>query len=151
MWGHENPQDPDCARSRTVFVVTFDKFPLLWLSKLTTYIFLSVLHSEYVEFSHSIRALLPLKSLIKEVIDNLAIKSDNMKFVSRSNIYEENNGVVFVATSPRMTPTSKNIFSSIIGSGSTLERNFWFVRSSQKIRRQIFSPKVYRVNFLSGL
>ena len=23
LWGHENPQDPICARSRTVFVVTF--------------------------------------------------------------------------------------------------------------------------------
>ena len=59
--------------------------------------------------SHSFRALLPLKSLIKEVIDNLGIYSEKLKFVSRSNIYEENNGAIVVATSPRVTPTPKHI------------------------------------------
>ena len=59
--------------------------------------------------SHSIRALLPLKSLIKEVIDNLVIDSENLKFVSISTIYEDNNEAIVVATSPRMTPTSKHI------------------------------------------
>ena len=34
LWGHESPQDPICARSRTVFVATFAYFPLLWVSKL---------------------------------------------------------------------------------------------------------------------
>ena len=28
LWGHEDPQDPICDRSRTVFVVTFAKCPL---------------------------------------------------------------------------------------------------------------------------
>ena len=34
LWGHENTQDPICARSRTGFVVTFSNCPLLWVSKL---------------------------------------------------------------------------------------------------------------------
>ena len=59
--------------------------------------------------SHSVRALLPLKSVIKEVIDNLGIESDNLKFVSRSTIYEDNNRAIVVSTSPRMTPSSKHI------------------------------------------
>ena len=59
--------------------------------------------------SHSVRALLPLKSVIKEVIDNLGIDSEKLKFVSSSNIYEKNNGAIAVETSPRMTPTSKHI------------------------------------------
>ena len=29
LWGHEDPQDPICARSRTVFVLTFANCPLL--------------------------------------------------------------------------------------------------------------------------
>ena len=70
LWGHENPQDPICARSRIGFVVTFDNCPLLWVSKLQTEKALSTLHSEYVELSHSVTALLPLKSLIKKVIEN---------------------------------------------------------------------------------
>ena len=59
--------------------------------------------------SHYVRAVLPLKSLIKEVIDNLVINCENLKFVSSSTIYGDNNGAVVVATIPRMTPTSNHI------------------------------------------
>ena len=59
--------------------------------------------------SHSVKALLPLKSLIKEVIDNLGIDCENLNFVSSSNAYEDNNGTIFVATSPSMTPSSNHI------------------------------------------
>ena len=59
--------------------------------------------------SHYVRELIPLKSLIKEVIYNLGIDSDKLKFVSSSTIYEDNNGAIVVANIPRMTPTSKHI------------------------------------------
>ena len=72
--------------------------------KIQTEIALSTLHSEYVALSHSVRALLPMKTFIKKVIDNLVIDSERLQFVSRSTIYEENNGAIVVATIPRMTP-----------------------------------------------
>ena len=59
--------------------------------------------------SHSVRELLPLKSLIKEVIDNLGIDSENLKFVSSSTVYDKNNGAIVVSTTPRITPSSKHI------------------------------------------
>ena len=59
--------------------------------------------------SHYIRSLLPLKSLIKEVINNMGIDNENLNFVSSSTIYEDNNGAIIVATSPSMTPTSNQI------------------------------------------
>ena len=59
--------------------------------------------------SHYFGALLPLKGIIKEVIDNLVIYNEKLKFVSRSTIYEDNNGAIFVATSQIMTPTQKHI------------------------------------------
>ena len=102
---HENSQDPICEGSRTGFVVTFDNFSLLWVSKLQTDIALSTLHDEYVALSHSVRALLPLNSLIKKIIENLGIDSENLNFVSISTVYEDNNGAIVVAKSPRMTPT----------------------------------------------
>ena len=90
-------------------MVTFSKFPRLWVSKLNTDISLSALHSKYVALSHSVRALLPLKSLINGVIDNLGIDREKLKFVLISNFCEDNNGSIVVVTSPRMTPTSKHI------------------------------------------
>ena len=65
LWGHENPQGPICAGSRTGFLLTFANCLLLWVSKLQTEIALSRLNSEYVALSHSVRALLPLKIIIK--------------------------------------------------------------------------------------
>ena len=109
LWVHEYPQDPICYRSRTGFVVTFSNCPLLWVSKIQTEIAISTLHYEYLELSHSVRELIPLKILIKEVIDNLGIDSENLKFVSSSTIYEDNNRAIVVEKSPKMTPTSKHI------------------------------------------
>ena len=107
--GHEYPEVPICARSRTGFVVTFANCTQLWLSKLQTDIALSILHSEYVALYHYVRALLPLKSIIKEVIENLGIDSETMKSVSRHTVYEDNKGAIVVTKSPRTTTTSKHI------------------------------------------
>ena len=71
LWGHEKLQDPICARSRTRFVVTFSSCPIFWMSELQTEIDISTLHYEYVPLYQYVRAYLPLKNLIKEVIDNL--------------------------------------------------------------------------------
>ena len=60
-----------------------------------------------MELSPSVRALLPLKSLIKEVIDNLGIVGEKLKFVPISTLYEDNIRAIFVGTSPMMTPISK--------------------------------------------
>ena len=79
------------------------------VSELQTEIDISTLHYEYVPLYNSVRALLPLKSLIKEVIDNLGIEIYKLKFVSSSTIFEYNNGAIVVATSPSMTPTSNHI------------------------------------------
>ena len=50
-----------------------------------------------------------MKIIIKELIDNLVIDSDKLKFVSSSILYEDNKGAIFVSTSPRMNPASKHI------------------------------------------
>ena len=76
LWRHKNPQDPLSDRSRTIFVVTFINFTLLWVSKLQIYISLYIQHSEYVVLYNYIRELNPLKSIIKEVIYNLVMDSE---------------------------------------------------------------------------
>ena len=107
---NENPQYNICVRSRTGFVVTFANFPILWVSKLQEDIALSTLHSEYVTLSRFVRDSIPLKCLIKEVIDILGIDINNLKFVSSSTVYNDNNGAIVMATSPSMTPKSNHIF-----------------------------------------
>ena len=59
--------------------------------------------------SNSIIYLLPLKILIKEVIEKLGMDSEKLKFASRPTFYQENNGVMVMTTSPSMTTNSKHI------------------------------------------
>ena len=108
LWGAEDPQDPICAKSRTGYVITFADCPLHWVSKLQSEIALSTLHAEYVALSQSLRDLLPLKALVKEVVKNLKL-SKNLSFITKSTVFEDNQGAITVAQSPRLTPTSKHI------------------------------------------
>ena len=50
-----------------------------------------------------------MENLLKEVFENLGFDIETLKFVSRSTVYEENNRAIVVATSTRITPTSKHI------------------------------------------
>ena len=109
LWVHENTQDPIYDIIRTVFVVSFSNFDILWVSKIQTQISLYNLHSGYVALYCYVRDLLLMKSVIKEVIENLVINSEKLEFVSISTLYEGNNRSIVVATSPRITPTSKHI------------------------------------------
>ena len=59
--------------------------------------------------SYSVRALLPLKIIIKELIYNLGIDIEKLNFVSSSTVYEYNNGAMVVETIPSITPTSNHM------------------------------------------
>ena len=92
---------------------------------------------------HYVRDLLPLKSVIKEVIDNLVIDSEKLKFVSISTVYLENNVAIFGVTSPRMTPTPTH----------TAIKNNWF---RQQVRKEFVIKKIKPENqkedfFIKGL
>ena len=123
LWWHENPKDPIFARSRNGFVATFSNCPLLWVSKVQTEIALSTLHYEYVALSHSVRSLLPLEIITKEKNENLGIDSETMKSVSRHTVYEDNNGAIVVKKFQGPLLHQITSMSSIIVSGSTLEKN----------------------------
>ena len=101
--------------------------------------------------SHSVIALLPLEIVIKELIEKLIIYSEKLKFVSSYIVYEYNNGAIAVAISPMMTPTSNHIAVKYHGFRQNIGKEFVIQKINSKIRRHIFSPKVYKFNFLSGL
>ena len=103
------------------------------MSKLQTDIGISTLHSEYLPLSHSSGELLPLKIIIKELIDKLVIYSEKLKFMSSSAFYEDNNRDIVVAKSPRMTPTPKHIDVKYI----------WF---SQHIGKEFVIPNIESEN-----
>ena len=109
LWGHEHPQDPHCARSRTGFVITLAGCPVVWSSKLQTEIALSTMESEYVAMSTACKDLFPIMDLVNELgqFFDIPVK-DKSRFHVR--IHEDNVGALLLGKLEprRMTPRSKH-------------------------------------------
>jgi len=106
LWGAEDPDDPIVTKSRTGYIITLAGCPLLWVSRLQTETSVSTMMAEYVALSTAMRDMLPLKRLVK-LVAKVITGNDNVKMVTKSDVFEDNNGALTVATLPRITPQSK--------------------------------------------
>ena len=61
LWGSEDPDDPIVTKSRTGYIITLARCPLLWVSKLQSETSVTTMMSEYVALSSAMRDMLPLK------------------------------------------------------------------------------------------
>ena len=107
-YGQEDNQDPICVKSRTGYVLTLGNCPLMWVSKLQGLVTLSTLESEYVALSTAMRDLLPTRDLLSTVFKSLGL-GNLAKPLVQSNVFEDNNGALILATSKRITPRTKHI------------------------------------------
>jgi hypothetical protein len=108
LYNVENHQDPVCVKSRTGFCLTLGDCPLLWVSKLQTEIALSTTKAEYIALSQAIRELLPMRDLFQEVGTALKLKCA-IPTILHSTVFEDNNGALSLATSPKISPRTKHI------------------------------------------
>jgi hypothetical protein len=109
MWGHEDPQDPSCVKSRTGYVICIMNCPVFWASKLQTDIATSTMEAEYNAFSMAMRALIPLQHLAKAIVQGLgAAKLGCVKI--KTVAHEDNTGCLKLTKMDpgRMTPRSKH-------------------------------------------
>jgi hypothetical protein len=108
LWRHEEDQDPVCVKSRTGYVVTFGETPVIWSSKFQTKIALSTLEAEYIALSSGLRELVPLRRMIGEIGKKLELEFCNPAMI-HSQVFEDNNGALMLAESPKMSPRTKHI------------------------------------------
>ncbi|KAL7547469.1 hypothetical protein ACHAWF_011772 [Thalassiosira exigua] len=109
LWGHEDPQDPHCARSRTGYVITLAGCPVLWRSSLQSEIALSTMEAEYVALSTACKDLFPLVDLVKEIARFWDLPIDQ-KTGLHVRVHEDNVGALTLAglEPRRMTLRSKH-------------------------------------------
>jgi hypothetical protein len=62
--------------------------------------------AEYVALSSAMREMLPLKRLV-ESIAKVVTQDANVVVTTHSDVFEDNNGALTVATLPKITPQSK--------------------------------------------
>jgi hypothetical protein len=109
LYGHEDPLDPHCVRSRSGNVICLSGCPVMWSSKLQSCISLSTMEAEYVSLSSACKELLPLLDQIRELASAVGLpinKTTNMHV----KIHEDNVGALTLANMEpgRFTPRSKH-------------------------------------------
>ena len=82
-------------------------FPVIWLSKLQGCISLPTTEVEYIVLLQSMRELIPFAGLVEELNDIL--NKDKLKPVVKYKLFEDNNGALELAKSPRYRPRTKHI------------------------------------------
>jgi hypothetical protein len=108
LWGYEDDQDPICVCSCTGYIMTLGDCPIHWSSKLQTEVALSTTEAEYIALAQALWDLIPMRHMVDEMKDALGLGSDSSVIV-KSTIFEDNNGAIATAKTPKMTPRTKHI------------------------------------------
>ncbi len=108
LWNHEHHGDPVCVKSRTGHVMMLSDCPVHWVSKLQTEISQSTTEAECIALSQAMRELLPMRDFLSHVQQEMGlVSSDPIKIWS--TVFEDNNGALSLAKSPKITPRTKHI------------------------------------------
>ena len=104
----EAPFDSNTARSRTGYLITFLGCPITWCSKLQTTIALSSTEAEYVALSHSMRDVIPMMGLLKEMKHfGFDVRTTDPRIHCKA--FEDNMGAIELSKLPKLRPRTKHI------------------------------------------
>ena len=107
-------RDPDSmsssAKSRSGYILKLAGCPLVWKSQLQSTIALSTAESEYCALSSAMRTLIPIRLLVCEMVDKIALppslKSTDTFFIA--TVYSDNTSAVTLTTEQRLTSRTRH-------------------------------------------
>jgi hypothetical protein len=110
LFKRDPDHEPSSVKSRTGYIIKLAGCPLIWKSQLQTSIALSTGESEYSALSQSMRALLPLRELVLEIISNVDIPKPlcSMNSTIQSNVHEDNSSALILANEQRLTSRTRH-------------------------------------------
>jgi hypothetical protein len=100
--------DPDTARSRSGYIITYANCPTIWASKLQTEISLSTTEAEYIALNMAMRECIPLLEIMKEMA-RMHYPIINLPPNIFIKAFEDNTGAHELATLPKMRSRTKHI------------------------------------------
>ena len=106
LFNREPSENPNAARSRYGYVITFGGVPLIWKSQLIKEICLSTTHAEYVGLSSALRTIIPIRSMIVEMLDFLNLPS-GVKPEVHCSVFEDNQSAYLLATNQKLSVRTK--------------------------------------------
>ena len=85
-------EDPNTAKSRSGYVITYHGVPLVWASRLQTVFALSTAEAEYISLSTALRDVIPMMDLLAEMADKgFQVQS---KPTVHCKLFEDNSGAL---------------------------------------------------------
>mmetsp|Transcript_17941 Transcript_17941/g.30302 ORF Transcript_17941/g.30302 Transcript_17941/m.30302 type:complete len:232 (-) Transcript_17941:1082-1777(-) len=108
LYGHENPTDPACVKSRTGFVIKAANCPVLWKSQLqSSKTALSTMEAEITALAHCCRELFPIIDMVKTIGKIYGLEEQLAQM--NISIHEDNAGALLLASTlpPQFTPRFK--------------------------------------------
>jgi hypothetical protein len=93
--------------SRTGYVLMYAGCPIHWVSKLQTEIALSTAEAEYIALSQSLKEVIPLMSMMKELKETFPIQITIPNF--NCTVHEDNQSCISMATKQKFSPRTKHI------------------------------------------
>ena len=108
-WSRDTAEwDTDTARSRAGFIITYAGCPIFWSSKLMTEISLSTTEAEYIAASESLRHVIPMMNLIKE-LQNRGFSVNTVAPKVHCKLFEDNSGAIELLKVPKTRARTKHI------------------------------------------
>jgi hypothetical protein len=108
-WNNKTASDdPNTARSRMGYIITYAGCPMHWASKMQTEIALSTTEAEYIALSQSMREVLPIIWLMEEA-KQIGISVLNATPKVHCKVFEDNAGAIEIANVPKMRPRTKHL------------------------------------------
>ena len=106
----ENGESIDSAKSRSGYIIKLGGCTLLGKSQLIPTIFLSTAESEYYSLSQSMRALLPIQSLMTEFMDEVDVPENlqSIDCVVHATVHENNTSALSLAVDQRLTNRTRH-------------------------------------------
>ena len=140
-WNSECSNEPSSVMSRTGYTIYYANCPVIWSSKLQTEIALSTTEAEYIALSQSLRDVLPLISLLRELKQSIPFEPSTP--VIHCTVHEDNKGCIDLVEAPKVRPRTKHIslkyhhFRKHVKDGTVLVR---YLESSKQIADILTKP-----------
>jgi hypothetical protein len=88
-YSHGTKNSHASAKSRTGYVIKFCDVPILWVSKMQTQISLSTMEAEYISLSQSMRYLIPIREILKEIMLEILDEKFKPECSTHSKAYQD--------------------------------------------------------------
>lgn len=106
-WDETNSGNRESVLSRSVYILIYDNYPVLFFSKLQTEISLSTTEEMQIVLSQATREILPFINLLKEINIVFPLNLKERKF--HCKLFKDNNSCISLATAHKVSPRTKHI------------------------------------------